>query len=173
MQNIIIKYHNVDTKKLDNLINVNNGVIQRIQNEILKLPALNIVNNQELLNQTIIQTNKFAKNKNLFIVFGTGGSNLGSRALINILQGKEKNRVLFYNNVDPISFQNSIEQFDLKKVGYIIISKSGTTLETLSQFACLIELFDQKKHLEIFYRNCLIITEEKSSPLRKIGINNK
>ena len=63
MQNIIIKYHNVDTKKLDNLINVNNGVIQRIQNEILKLPALNIVNNQELLNQTIIQTNKFAKNK--------------------------------------------------------------------------------------------------------------
>ena len=173
MQNIIIKYHNVDTKKLDNLINVNNGVIQRIQNEILKLPALNIVNNQELLNQTITQTNKFAKNKNLFIVFGTGGSNLGSRALINILQGKEKNRVLFYNNVDPISFQNSIEQFDLKKVGYIIISKSGTTLETLSQFACLIELFDQKKHLEIFYRNCLIITEEKSSPLRQIGIKNK
>ena len=47
MQNIIIKYHNVDTKKLDNLINVNNGVIQRIQNEILNLPALNIVNNQD------------------------------------------------------------------------------------------------------------------------------
>ena len=173
MQSIIVKYHNVDTKKLDNLISTNKEVIKKIQNAIMNLPALNIVNNHELLEQTIIQTNKFAENKNQFIVFGTGGSNLGSRALINILQGKEKNKVLFYNNVDPISFQNSIEKFDLKKIGYIIISKSGTTPETLSQFACLIELFDQKKDLEIFFRNCLIITENKSSPLRKIGMKNK
>lgn len=173
MQSIIVKYHNVDTKKLDNLISTNKEVIKKIQNAIMNLPALNIVNNHELLEQTIIQTNKFAENKNQFIVFGTGGSNLGSRALINILQGKEKNKVLFYDNVDPISFQNSIEKFDLKKIGYIIISKSGTTPETLSQFACLIELFDQKKDLEIFFRNCLIITENKSNPLRKIGMKNK
>ena len=49
------------------------------------------------------------------------------------------------------------------KIGYIIVSKSGSTLETLSQFACLIELFEQKKQLEIFYKNCLIITENNIS----------
>jgi len=172
MKNLNIKYHNVDVEKIKNLINVNNKIIHKIQNTVLNLPALNIVNNKELLSKTIIKTNKFAKNKYYFIVFGIGGSNLGSKALINILQGKEKKRILFYDNIDPINFKNSLEKFDLMKIGYIIVSKSGSTLETLSQFACLIELFEQKKQLEIFYKNCLIITENKLSPLRKIGIQN-
>jgi len=85
------------------------------------------------------------------------------------LQGKEKKRISFYDNIDPIGFKNSIEQIDLKKAGYIIISKSGETPETLSQFASLIEFFDQKNQLDFFLKNCLIITEDKSSPLREIA----
>ena len=53
-----------------------------------------------------------------------------------------------------------------------MISKSGSTPETLSQFGCLIEFFDQKKQLKDFYKNCLIITENKPNPLRHIGIKN-
>ena len=77
------------------------------------------------------------------MIFGTGGSNLGSKALINILQCRKKNSISFYDNIDPIGFKYSIEKIDLKKTGCIIISKSGETPETLSQFASLIQFFDQ------------------------------
>ena len=133
------------------------------------MSALNITYNDELLNQAIIYANNFSKNKNHFMVFGTGGSNLGSKALINILQGKEKNKISFYDNIDPISFKCSIEKIDLKKTGCIIISKSGETPETLSQFVSLIQFFDQKNQLEFFFKNCLIITENKTSSLRDIA----
>ena len=47
------------------------------------LPALNIVKDNDLLKSTKVQTEKFIKNKKKYVVFGTGGSNLGARALIN------------------------------------------------------------------------------------------
>ena len=59
------------------------------------LPALNIVKDKELLEFTIEQTQKFKKNKKNFVVFGTGGSNLGARALINILIDQPKNIFFF------------------------------------------------------------------------------
>jgi len=133
------------------------------------MSALNIAYNEKLLNQTIANANNFSKDKNLFLIFGTGGSNLGSKALINILQGKEKNKILFYDNIDPINFKSSIEKIDFRKAGCIIISKSGETPETLSQFAALIQFFDEKNQLEFFLKNCLVITENKNSSLREIS----
>ena len=67
---------------------------------------------------------------------GTGGSNLGAMALINILNKSKSKKIKFYDNIDPMQFQNSIlSNLILKNLVVIIISKSGTTLETLSQFS--------------------------------------
>jgi len=169
MNNLVIKYHNVDIEEITYLIKKDIETVNNIQNEILNMPALNITYNDELLKQTIIDANNFTQNKNHFMIFGTGGSNLGSRALINILQGKEINKITYYDNIDPISFKYSIEKINIKKTGCIIISKSGETPETLSQFASLIQFFDQKNQLEFFLKNCLIITENKTSSLREIS----
>ena len=84
MNNLIIKYHNVDIEEITHLIKKDIEIVHNIQNEILNMPALNITYNEELLSQTIINANNFSKNKNHFMIFGTGGSNLGSQALINI-----------------------------------------------------------------------------------------
>ena len=110
MNNLVIKYHNVDIEEITYLIKKDIETVNNIQNEILNMPALNITYNDELLKQTIIDANNFTQNKNHFMIFGTGGSNLGSKALINILQGKEKNKISFYDNIDPIGFQYSIEK---------------------------------------------------------------
>ena len=90
MNNLNIKYHNVDIEEIAYLIKKDIEIVDSIHNEILNMPALNITYNEELLNQTIINANNFSKNKNHFMIFGTGGSNMGSKALINILHGKEK-----------------------------------------------------------------------------------
>ena len=149
--------------------------IQSLNNEINKichdLPALNILKDKDLLEYTIEQTKKFKKNKNFFVVFGTGGSNLGARALINILIDQPKN-ILFFDNIDPLFFQNQIINLDINTTGFIIISKSGTTPETLSQFGSIINIAKERNILEILFNNSLVVTEFKESALFNIAKKN-
>ena len=149
--------------------------IQSLNNEINKichdLPALNILKDKDLLEYTIEQTKKFKKNKNFFVVFGTGGSNLGARALINILIDQPKN-ILFFDNIDPLFFQNQIINLDINNTGFIIISKSGTTPETLSQFGSIINIAKERNILEILFNNSLVVTEFKESALFNIAKKN-
>ena len=173
MKSLNTSYHNVDFRHQVILPSNNDSIISQTHNILKDLPSLNIVRNSNLLNQTIQQATQFAAGKKNFIVFGTGGSNLGAKALINILRGREKNNILFHDNVDPISFQNSIDTIDLSKTGFIVISKSGSTPETLSQFASIIELFDQKNNLKTLFSNVLVITEDKISPLFQIANTNQ
>ena len=150
--------------------------IQSLNNDIKKicyeLPALNIVKDVNLLDYTIEQTEKFKRNKNNFVVFGTGGSNLGARALINTLIDQPKN-ILFFDNIDPLFFQNEIINLDLNTTGFIIISKSGTTPETLSQFGSIINIAREKNNLDMLFKNSLVVTEFKDSPLFNIAEKNK
>ena len=171
--NLETSYYNCDFINELNLSKNNEKIIEKIQETLNSLHSLNIVEDKELLNQTIADTLHFSKGKKNFIVFGTGGSNLGARALINILQGNEEINIFFYDNIDPTSFKNSISKIDLRSTGIIVISKSGSTPETLSQYACLIEIFDQKNDLSILFNNSLIITEDKQSPLANIARKNK
>ena len=143
----------------------------KIKSVCHNLPALNIVKDNNLLNSTIVQTEKFLGNKNKYVVFGTGGSNLGARALINTSINQHKN-ILFFDNIDPLFFQSQILRLDIENTGFIVISKSGTTPETLSQFACLINIAIEKKILNVLYKNTIIITEYKDSPLFNIAKKN-
>lgn len=170
MKEISINYIGVNFDKTPDKIS---NSISKITSDINKLPALNILKNNKLLNFTLEITEKFMIGKDNFMVFGTGGSNLGAKALVNILQGEEKNKITFYDNIDPIGFENSIKKQNLDNIGLIFISKSGSTPETLSQLATLIEIFEQSNSLDLFYSNILIITEDKNTPLNKFAKDNK
>ena len=117
---------------------------------------ITIISDQNLLDETINITQEFAKNKKRFIVFGTGGSNLGARALINISPEKLDNKIYFHDNIDPIFFQKSLSDIDFTSTGFIIISKSGKTPETLSQIGAIVQLASDRNSLLTFYSNCLI-----------------
>ena len=90
-----ISYHKVnfemDFKFPENLQEINSYINSVWRN----LPSLTITSDQNLLDETINITQEFAKNKKRFIVFGTGGSNLGARALINISTKKLLNYLQF------------------------------------------------------------------------------
>ncbi len=166
-----INFTNIDFEKdieLPSDIENLNHKIKKVCNE---LPALNILRDSDLLTYTIDQTKNFKKNKQNFVVFGTGGSNLGARALINILIDQSKN-ILFFDNIDPLFFENQILNLDIKLTGFIVISKSGTTPETLSQFGTVIKIAREKNILSDLYANSLIVTEFKESPLYNIANKN-
>ncbi len=159
-----IKYTNCNFENLKNNISYDNRIIEVISN----LQALNIIFDKELLNNTLKKIRKFQSNKKKFIVFGTGGSNLGARALDNINNYK-KNKIEFFDNIDPLVFKNSFKNIDFNSIGFIIISKSGSTPETLAQFSSLYDIANQKKNVSTFLNNILIITEFKNSPLFNIA----
>jgi glucose-6-phosphate isomerase len=68
------------------------------------------------------------------IQIGIGGSDLGPRALAIALQAFHKPgcRVHFISNVDPDDANSVLNGLDLQKTVVVVVSKSGTTLETLT-----------------------------------------
>ena len=85
-----------------------------------------------------------------FRLIGMGGSTLGAEAIYQFLQNKTKKKFIFINNLKPILNKNEKN----KKACNLIISKSGNTLETISNSSLLIN-----KNKNVF------ITEIKSSNL--------
>ena len=68
------------------------------------------------------------------IQVGIGGSDLGPRALCIALEAfyKPGKRVHFISNVDPDDATNVLSKVDLTKTLVVVVSKSGSTLETLT-----------------------------------------
>lgn len=73
------------------------------------------------------------------IQIGIGGSELGPKAVYLALRAFRKpgRRVHFLSNVDPDDGAHIFQQVDLEKTLVVVVSKSGSTLETLTneQFA--------------------------------------
>jgi len=78
----------------------------------------------------------------------------------------------FYDNIDPINFEKNFQNINFELTGFLVISKSGTTPETLSQFSCLYQKAIEANKVDAFFSNTLIITEFKESPLFKIAKDN-
>ena len=169
MINFEVNYHNVDVHKISKELKKVEETTTKYNKIFTSLPSLNIINEVDDINEIKLMSEEISKNKDQFIVLGTGGSNLGAMALINILNQSKSKKIKFYDNIDPIKFMNSIEQFDIEKLGIIIISKSGATLETLSQFSSIVEIFQNKKNAKDLLEECLVITENKESPLQQIS----
>ena len=169
MTEIKFTYHNVNLDIIQKKINNNKKKVDQIYEVITKLSSLNISDQITDLHEINNISNHLTKNYDTFVIFGTGGSNLGSRALINILQGSGDKKIFFFDNIDPIEFSNSILKLNIDKTSFIVISKSGSTAETLGQFSSIIEIFESQNKIVKLSQSCIIITENIDSPLRRIA----
>jgi len=114
-----------------------------------------------------------------FIVLGIGGSALGNIAIHNALNHKYYNllpkndrkgcpRIFILDNIDPKWIKDLIEIVDLKKTVFNVITKSGSTSETIANFVVFIDLLksvvgnDWKKHI-------IITTDPEKGDLRKLA----
>ena len=74
------------------------------------------------------------KRFSIFRIIGMGGSILGSQAIYHFLKDKIKKKFYFLNNLQPRVDFNKKD----KKIINLIISKSGNTLETISNTKLLL-----------------------------------
>ena len=162
-----IRYYNVDLNHIKEKLEESLIITNEINHIIANLASLSIAGQISDLKDIKRVSNSLAKNKEIIVVLGTGGSNLGARALINILQGGEVKKIHFFDNIDPIQFRNSILKLDMLKTGFIIISKSGHTPETLSQFSSIIEIIKLNNFGQECLKDFVVVTENQRKSFKK------
>ena len=138
-------------------INLKNFYKKKSQEKIKKILKNLLLENNDILkslsskyidNYNIKRIKKKIGNNKVRLI-GMGGSILGAQAIYNFLKDKIKKKFIFINNLE---INQRIEK---EKLTNLIISKSGNTLETISNTNILIK----KKDKNIF------ITEKKNSYL--------
>lgn len=103
------------------------------------------------------------------VVLGIGGSALGNRALYSALK-TERNlpRKLFvYDNVDPDLLHEILAAVNLDTTLFNVITKSGTTAETMAGYMILTDLI-KKRFPQDYKRRIIITTDSLKGFLRQV-----
>ena len=113
------------------------------------------------------------------LVLGIGGSALGGMAVCeallkpywNLLSDEQRNnfpRIFFLDNVDPDQINGLLNILDLKKTLVNVITKSGSTAETMSQFMILKNRL-QEELGDNYVRHIVATTDKNAGILRQIS----
>ncbi len=113
------------------------------------------------------------------LVLGIGGSALGGLAVCeallkpywNLLSDEQRNnmpKIFFLDNIDPDQMNGLLNVLDLKKTLVNVITKSGSTAETMSQFMILKNRLEEE--LGDDYRKHIVATTDQTTGiLRQIS----
>ena len=109
---------------------------------------------QELIDRINQTAQRIRDNCEYFVVFGIGGSALGAIAMFNALKHLYYNELprsvrkgpRFYviDNVDPERLNALLDIIDIEKTIFNVITKSGSTSETMSQYLIAMDLLTKK-----------------------------
>lgn len=113
-----------------------------------------------------------------FVVIGIGGSALGNIMLqaalrhpfYNLLPPEHRGgpRLFVLDNVDPTRLAGLLDLIDLEKTVFNVITKSGTTAETMAQF--LVVAYQLRKRLgERCREQVVVTTDPERGPLREFA----
>jgi glucose-6-phosphate isomerase len=104
------------------------------------------------------------------LVIGIGGSSLGAEAVLDsALPGQRDGlRAHFADNLDPESVDRLFRTLDPKKTMVVVITKSGTTIETMSQFWLARQWLAEAVGEEEANKQIVAITDPESGELRKL-----
>lgn len=113
------------------------------------------------------------------LVLGIGGSALGGIAVTeallkpywNLLTPEQRNnmpRIFFVDNIDPDTISGLLQVIDLKKTLVNVITKSGSTAETMSAYMIIKELL-QKELGDAYKENIVATTDKVSGILRQLS----
>lgn len=123
----------------------------------------------DLLEQSVVAYEKH-KNKKTFIHIGIGGSALGPEMLLRALAPEKMNQFVFLNNIDPDDTKARLQNVNMKEAVIFVVSKSGTTAETVASMAIVLNLFHEQGLTEKDYSNHFVFcTDPELGDFRKLG----
>ncbi len=113
------------------------------------------------------------------LVLGIGGSALGGLAVTeallkpywNLLTSEQREglpRIFFLDNIDPDSMNGLFNMLDLSKTLVNVITKSGSTAETMSQYMIIKDKMQQLLG-DDYRKNIVVTTDKKLGILRQLA----
>ncbi|OGI21758.1 MAG: hypothetical protein A2255_08740 [Candidatus Melainabacteria bacterium RIFOXYA2_FULL_32_9] len=135
------------------------------------LAWMNLGYNEELVKEINDYASQVKGKFDNLLVLGIGGSALGGIAVTeallkpywNLLDKEARNnfpRIFFLDNIDPDQINGLLNVLDLKKTLVNVITKSGSTAETMSQFMILKDKLT--KELGADYKEHIVATTDQS-----------
>lgn len=121
--------------------------------------------------KTAEEIEKFAKSVRgkyeHFVVLGIGGSALGASCLKQAFSHLFKpSKLTILDNIDPILIKEFAETVNYKKTLFLVITKSGTTPETISQYLYFRKQLEKKKLNA--KKHFVMVTDAKNGWLREV-----
>ena len=104
------------------------------------------------------------------IVIGIGGSSLGARAVLQTALPARRTglETYFADNLDPESVDRLFGYLDPEKTLVVVITKSGTTIETMSQFWIARQWLVEAVGPERAARQIVAVTDPERGELRRL-----
>ncbi len=104
------------------------------------------------------------------VVIGIGGSSLGAEAVLRSARPHHRRglRTHFADNLDPESVDRLFSQLDLRTTLLVVVTKSGTTIETMSQFWIARQLLEEAVGAKRAHRHVVAITDPEDGALRRL-----
>ena len=138
------------------------NIFSKIKEDFFKSDkTLNVLNSKFDFNIEFKDLKRFKNFKTIALV-GMGGSILGAEAIYHLFKNKIKKNIFFFNDLNENELINFKKKNNLSNVLFIIISKSGNTIETLSNFF-LLNILKKKS------KNIIIISERKNNYLYSLA----
>lgn len=135
-------------------------------------------NQKEIVNDIMATAKIIRKKFDNFVVLGIGGSALGPTAVFqalchlrhNELPARKRKAPKLYveDNVDPERMASLLDVLDLNKTIFNVITKSGATSETMSQYLIIMDLL-KKKFGDKAKEHMIATTSAKKGNLIKIA----
>ena len=136
---------------------------------------------RELLRATREAADTFGQWFENVVVIGIGGSSLGTATLRESLLGAGWNerdgeardhypRLYVLENPDPHSFNGLLERLDLPRTLFNVVSKSGSTAETMAQFLVVWNRLEEALGPEKVHGHFLFTTSPDSGALRSMAV---
>ena len=112
------------------------------------------------------------------LVLGIGGSSLGGQAVCALAKGgplrpeSDGTAVVFLENIDPDTFGPWLDYAERQNAGFIVISKSGSTPETVAQMLAALDRMRAVAGVETAADHFTVMTEPGDNPLARFARGN-
>ncbi|UYN94395.1 MAG: glucose-6-phosphate isomerase [Enhydrobacter sp.] len=138
-----------------------------------ELPLLRLPARRDDLAALKPHADRFAEFEHV-VVMGMGGSSLSGKTLVALKDrgfgpAPGRPKLWFMDNVDPATYAELLSRLPLDRTGFIPISKSGGTPETLAQLFAILGALEARVGKAAIGRHMIAITEATDNPLRRLA----
>ena len=186
LDTIIGPEHGLQTAELENYRSDIKTIIDELNEQAQqgKLMYRKLPEDKQMADKAVNLAEQLRSKFDNLVVLGIGGSALGTIALQTALnhpfhnllgsESRKGTRLFVMDNVDPVQFSGLLDLLDnqLDRTLFNVISKSGETAETASQFLIARNLIRQRLGEDKLAEHIVVTTDSQSGTLRKIALQD-